>query len=55
MKENAARECRKMADAYLNFIRRVAEEEGVACQLVSETDDQPMKLSSARPRREAAT
>jgi nucleotide-binding universal stress UspA family protein len=37
----AARECREMAAAHLNFIRRAAEEAGVACQVVSEADDQP--------------
>jgi nucleotide-binding universal stress UspA family protein len=43
MKENAVRECRKMADARLSFIRRAAEMEGVPCQLVRETDDEPFE------------
>jgi nucleotide-binding universal stress UspA family protein len=37
----AARECRQAAEAHLGFVRRAAEEAGVACQLVTETDDQP--------------
>jgi nucleotide-binding universal stress UspA family protein len=41
IKEKAAKECRDMADAHLGFIRKAAEEAGVACQVVSATDDQP--------------
>jgi len=41
IKEKAEKECRDLAQAHLDFVRKAAEEAGVACQLVSETDDQP--------------
>jgi nucleotide-binding universal stress UspA family protein len=37
----AARECRRSAEAHLAYVRRAAEEAGVACEVVTETDDQP--------------
>jgi nucleotide-binding universal stress UspA family protein len=41
IKEAAARQCRAMCEERLNFIRRAAEEAGVVCQVVSESDDEP--------------
>ena len=41
IKEEAARQCRAMCEERLSFIRRAAEEAGVTCQVVSESDDAP--------------
>ncbi|MCU0563848.1 MAG: universal stress protein [Desulfobacterales bacterium] len=41
IKEKAEKQYRAAAQAHLEFIRKAAEEAGVACQLVSSTDDQP--------------
>ena len=41
IKEKAEKECRDLARANLDFIRKAAAEAGVVCQLVSATDDQP--------------
>ena len=43
IKEEAARQCRAMCEERLSFIRRAAEEAGVACQVVSESDDAALR------------